>query len=97
MTLAQASPAQSGQTLPPHLQKALAGVTEITALPEITTKIMDVVEDPKATAHDMHEIVKNYRVDGLHLDYIRFPNEWTESYGQHGAVPDYPRDPRTLA
>ncbi len=59
MTLAQASPAQSAQTLPPHLQKALAGVTEITALPEITTKIMDVVEDPKATAHDMHEIVKN--------------------------------------
>ncbi len=45
----------------------------------------------------MHEIVKNYRVDGLHLDYIRFPNEWTESYGQSGAVPDYPRDPKTLA
>ena len=59
MTIAQASTSQPGKILPDHLQKALSSVTEITALPEITTKIMDVVEDPKATAHDMHEIVKN--------------------------------------
>ena len=45
----------------------------------------------------MHEIVRNYDVDGLHLDYIRFPNEWVEAYGPSGDVPDYPRDPRTLA
>ena len=45
----------------------------------------------------MHEIVSNYPVDGLHLDYIRFPNEWNDSYPSGASVPDYPRDPRTLA
>lgn len=44
----------------------------------------------------MREIV-SYPVDGLHLDYIRFPNEWNESYPNGATVPDYPRDPRTLA
>jgi uncharacterized lipoprotein YddW (UPF0748 family) len=43
------------------------------------------------------EIIANYPVDGLHLDYVRFPNEWHESYASIGQVPDYPRDPRTLA
>jgi uncharacterized lipoprotein YddW (UPF0748 family) len=42
------------------------------------------------------EIVENYRVDGLHLDYIRFPNEWHKSYLPSPRVPDYPRDARTL-
>lgn len=45
--------------LPPHLQKLMAKVTEISSLPEITARIVEVVEDPRATAHDMHEIVKN--------------------------------------
>ncbi len=45
----------------------------------------------------MHEIVRNYPVNGLHLDYIRFPNEWNKSYAPNQRVPDYPRDPRTLA
>lgn len=48
-----------GKTLPPHLQKALGRVTEISSLPEITTRILQVVEDPQATAQDMHAIVKN--------------------------------------
>ena len=43
----------------------------------------------------LSEIAVRYPVDGLHLDYIRFPNE-------HPAVPrgsglDYPRDAPTLA
>jgi len=42
----------------------------------------------------MHEIVSNYPVDGLHLDYIRFPNESIVTGEQ---IPDYPRDPRSLA
>jgi uncharacterized lipoprotein YddW (UPF0748 family) len=42
----------------------------------------------------MREIVANYPVDGLHLDYIRFPNEAVVPGEQ---VPDYPRDRRTLA
>lgn len=44
----------------------------------------------------MHEIVSKYPVDGLHLDYARFPIEHTDSYGS-APVPDYPRDPRTIA
>lgn len=45
--------------LPPELQKAMAKVTEIGSLPEITTRIVQIVEDPKSTAHDMHEIVRS--------------------------------------
>ncbi len=45
----------------------------------------------------MKEIVTGYPVDGLHMDYIRFPNEHSKAYPPGVAVPDYPRDPRTLA
>ena len=45
----------------------------------------------------MREIVGNYAIDGLHLDYIRFPNEWHKSYSRLRQVPDYPRDAKTLA
>ena len=45
--------------LSPELQKALARVTEISSLPEVTTRIVEVVENPKSTAQDMHEIVKH--------------------------------------
>jgi HD-like signal output (HDOD) protein len=48
-----------GKSLPPELQRAMSRVTEINSLPEITTRIVQVVEDPRATALDMHEIVKN--------------------------------------
>lgn len=56
---AVASAAGGTPTLSPELQKAIAKVTEINSLPEITSRIVEVVEDPKATAHDLHEIVKN--------------------------------------
>lgn len=59
MPLASATTDPQGAPLPPDIQKALAKVTEISSLPEITTRIVQVVEDPRATAHDMHEIVKN--------------------------------------
>ncbi|MFH1747169.1 MAG: family 10 glycosylhydrolase [Planctomycetota bacterium] len=54
-------------------------------LPEVREYIVDVFED----------LAARYEIDGLHLDYIRFPNE-------HPAIPrgsglDYPRDERTLA
>lgn len=48
----------ANRTLPPNLLAALNEVTEISSLPEITTRIVQVVEDPRATAHDMHEIVR---------------------------------------
>ncbi len=53
-----APPAAGAKALSPELQKAMSKVTEISSLPEITTKIVAVVENPSATAHDMHEIVK---------------------------------------
>lgn len=55
--------------------------------PEVRRYLVDV----------MREIVCGYDVDGLHLDYIRFPNEWNSAYVAGAQVPDYPRDPRTLA
>jgi len=45
----------------------------------------------------MQEIVSKYPVDGLHMDYVRFPSDWHKSYQPASKVPDYPRDPRTLA
>lgn len=49
----------AGKTLSPELSQALARLSEISSLPEITTRIVQVVEDPRATAHDMHEIVRS--------------------------------------
>jgi uncharacterized lipoprotein YddW (UPF0748 family) len=40
------------------------------------------------------ELVVNYNLDGLHMDYIRFPNEPVVP-GEK--IPDYPRDERSLA
>jgi len=56
-------------------------------LPEVRSYLVNV----------LHEIVSRYPVDGLHMDYIRFPNEWHKMYAAIGRVPDYPRDRRTLA
>ncbi len=40
------------------VNKALAAIGEIATLPEITVKIIEVVEDPKGTARDLHEVIK---------------------------------------
>ena len=40
-----------------------------------------------------HDLVSRYDIDGLHMDYIRFPNEHVVP-GEK--IPDYPRDARTL-
>lgn len=54
-----AAAALDSKALPPALQKLLNRVSEISSLPEITARIVQVVEDPRATAQDMHEIVRN--------------------------------------
>jgi HD-like signal output (HDOD) protein len=41
------------------VNKALAGIGEITTLPEIIAKIIQLVEDPKSTARDLHQIIKH--------------------------------------
>ncbi|NOX57622.1 MAG: HDOD domain-containing protein [Planctomycetes bacterium] len=38
--------------------KTLAAVGEIATLPEVTVKIIEVVEDPKGTARDLHNVIK---------------------------------------
>jgi putative nucleotidyltransferase with HDIG domain len=49
----------AGKPLPPELQKALGTVTELASLPEITTRIVQVVEDPRATARDIQDLVRS--------------------------------------
>lgn len=49
-------------------------------LPEVRRYLVDVMRD----------LVARYSIDGLHLDYIRFPNDLAKGV-------DYPRDARTLS
>lgn len=41
------------------VDKSLAAVGEIATLPEVTIKIIEIVEDPKSTARDLHGVIKN--------------------------------------
>ncbi len=41
------------------VERALAGIGEIATLPEITVRIIETVENPKSTARDLHDIIKN--------------------------------------
>ncbi len=41
------------------VQTAISEIGEIATLPEVTVKIIKVVEDPKSTARDLHEVIKN--------------------------------------
>lgn len=52
-------------------------------LPEVRQYLVDVLQD----------LVTRYNVDGLHLDYVRFPNE---PPGTPAAGLDYPRDEETV-
>ena len=46
------------KTLPSNLQKAVAQISEIGSLPEITARIVEMVENPLVTAHDMHSVIR---------------------------------------
>ncbi len=39
--------------------RALSEIGEIATLPEVTVKIIQIVENPKSTARDLHEVIKN--------------------------------------
>ncbi|MCG8404450.1 MAG: HDOD domain-containing protein [Phycisphaerales bacterium] len=41
------------------VESAISEVGEIATLPEITVKIIQIVEDPKSTARDLHDVIKN--------------------------------------
>lgn len=53
----QSSTVPTGKALPPALDAALGQLTEISTLPEVTTRIVELVEDPNATAQQMREVV----------------------------------------
>jgi len=54
-----ATPTTGDAALPPHLVKALSSLTQISSLPEITTHIVEVVEDAFSTASELHEIIRH--------------------------------------
>lgn len=41
------------------VDKALSSIGDVATLPEVTIKIIQIVEDPKSTARDLHEVIKN--------------------------------------
>ncbi|MCH7872745.1 MAG: HDOD domain-containing protein [Planctomycetes bacterium] len=41
------------------VDKALAAIGDLATLPEVTIKIIEIVEDPKSTARDLHGVIKN--------------------------------------
>ncbi len=46
------------KALPPEIQKAVARLTELGSLPEVTARIVEVIEDPRATARQVHDVVR---------------------------------------
>ena len=41
------------------VDKAVAAIGDLATLPEVTIKIIEIVENPKSTARDLHEVIKN--------------------------------------
>ncbi len=41
------------------VESAIAKVGEIATLPEVTVKIIEIVENPRSTARDLHDVIKN--------------------------------------
>jgi len=41
------------------VDKAIASIGDIATLPEVTIKIIEIVEDPKSTVKDLHGVIKN--------------------------------------
>src|SRR5215813_7890971 len=43
----------------PVIDAAIGKIGEIATLPEVTVKIIKIVEDPKTTARDLHDVIKH--------------------------------------
>lgn len=41
------------------VDKAVASVGDLATLPEVTIRIIEIVEDPKSTARELHNVIKN--------------------------------------
>ena len=61
MAQAPAAPpqAQVTDTCKPVVNDALQNIAHIATLPEVTVNIIDLVEDPDATARDLHQVIEN--------------------------------------
>jgi len=66
---------------------ALARIGDIATLPEVTTKIISVVDDPKSTARDLHHIIKTD--PALATKILKVVN--SAFYGLPGQVSDLDR------
>jgi HD-like signal output (HDOD) protein len=44
---------------PPVVEAAVRSISQIATLPEITLRIIGLVEDPASTAHDLHSVIAN--------------------------------------
>jgi HD-like signal output (HDOD) protein len=52
-------PTQTADQAKQIVDKALASIGDIATLPEVTIRIIEIVEDPRSTARDLHEVIKN--------------------------------------
>lgn len=50
---------QTGDKTKEIVDKALTAVGDIATLPEVTIKIIEIVEDPDSTARDLHHVIKS--------------------------------------
>ena len=64
------------------VDKALSSIGDIATLPEVTIKIIELVEDPKSTARDLHEVIK--RDPALSVKVLKVVN--SAFYGLPGQV-----------
>lgn len=49
----------TGERAKEVVDKALASIGDLATLPEVTIKIIEIVEDAKSTARDLHKVIKN--------------------------------------
>lgn len=56
---ATAPPPRTAVQANPIVDSAIKGVSHIATLPEITLKIIELVEDPASTAQDLHKVIAN--------------------------------------
>jgi HD-like signal output (HDOD) protein len=69
------------------VKTALSKIGDIATLPEVTAKIISIVDDPKSTAHDLHNIIKND--PALATKILKVVN--SAFYGLPGQVSDLDR------
>jgi len=51
-------PVQTSRQSKEIVDKALSSIGEISTLPEVTVKIIEIVEDSRSTARDLHKVIK---------------------------------------